>query len=100
MWPATRGERQGTRMKDGWRVETASQGIVDTPDIAVIGIFPRTEYASGTSVDEMYRDTGYNTGNLAFAVAAHEHISGTKTYYDWDFDPNILNERHQRAVLV
>src|SRR5437660_913034 len=91
-------------MNDGWQAEThhgaAPLHTADTADIAVIGTFPRAENLPGASVDDMFRDTGYNTGNLAFAIAAHEHMSGTKTYYGWDFDPDELNERHQRAVLV
>jgi hypothetical protein len=75
-------------------------GAADTPDIAVIGVPPRIVRTPGISIETLFGEIGHNTGNLAFAVAAHEQMYGTKTYYNWDFDPAVLNERHQRAVLV
>ena len=72
----------------------------DIGDIAVIGVLPRTQRSFGVSIETMFSETGYNTGNVAFAVAAHEQMCGTKTYYDYDFDPAVLNERHQRVVMV
>jgi hypothetical protein len=79
---------------------TGDLGEPAPADIAVIGVLPRTQRSFGDSIETMFSETGYNTGNVAFAVAAHEQMCGTKTYYDYDFDPAVLNERHQRVVMV
>lgn len=68
--------------------------------IAVIGTSPNPGPLTGRSRLELFQATGGNTGNLAFAAAVHDQIVGSKTYYDWDFDPDLLNVRHERALLV
>jgi Polysaccharide pyruvyl transferase len=68
--------------------------------IAVIGRCPELGALEGRSRLELFQATGGNTGNLAFAAAAHDLVVGSKAYYDWDFDPDAINARHERALLV
>jgi hypothetical protein len=69
-------------------------------EIAIIGKYPYVDGSRLRSIEELFFATGANTGNLAFALAAHKQIVGDKTYYDWDFDPDVLNAQHGRAVLI
>ncbi|MEJ0018275.1 MAG: polysaccharide pyruvyl transferase family protein [Acetobacteraceae bacterium] len=68
--------------------------------LAVIGKSPFVVRTPDSTPTDLFMATGSNTGNLAFGFAAHQIMAGSKTYFDWDFDPATLNRRFDAAVLV
>ena len=68
--------------------------------IAIIGKDPFAKVCRTCSVLDLFASTGFNTGNLAFFLATHHMIKGNKIYFDWDFDPSVLNGDFDATVLV
>lgn len=68
--------------------------------LAVIGKSPFVAQGPASTTLDLFTATGFNTGNLAFALAAHKIMAGDKTYFDWTFDPAAIDRAFDAAVLV
>jgi Polysaccharide pyruvyl transferase len=68
--------------------------------IAIISKTPRILDAYRHTPEELLVASGGNTGNLAFIHAVDSHIMDDKSYFDWDFDPDHLNDRFDLVFLI
>ncbi|MBZ2163625.1 polysaccharide pyruvyl transferase family protein [Alteromonas stellipolaris] len=58
--------------------------------IAVIGRSGEIDNSFEKSSEQLFRECGLNTGNLAFWYAMSRHIGGDKSYFGWAVDPEYL----------
>lgn len=67
--------------------------------IAVIGKPGNIADSYEKSSVELFKETGLNTGNLAFWYAMSRHIEGDKSYFGWAVDPLYLKENFDVIVF-
>ncbi|WP_169726098.1 polysaccharide pyruvyl transferase family protein [Aestuariibacter salexigens] len=62
--------------------------------IAVIGKPGFISHSYRKSLEQLNKEVGLNTGNLAFWYAMSEHVIGEKDYFGWTVDPRVLAENY------
>lgn len=67
--------------------------------IAVIGRSGEIENSFEKSSDQLFKECGLNTGNLAFWYAMSRHVKGEKTYFGWDVDPLHLKSNFDAIMF-
>ena len=67
--------------------------------IAIIGKPGHISDSYNKSIEELNKEVGLNTGNLAFWYAMNEHIEGEKDYFGWGVDPKYLKENYDVLVF-
>lgn len=67
--------------------------------IAVIGRSGEIENSFEKSSDQLFKECGLNTGNLAFWYAMSRHVKGEKTYFGWDVDPLYLKSNFDAIMF-
>ncbi len=68
--------------------------------IAIIGNPGYVKQSFLKSSEEIFKEVGLNTGNLAFWYAVNSHIENDKTYFGWEFDPLYLNKNFDRVIFI
>ena len=70
------------------------------PRVALLSKRPSLQGTYRRDPFELLRAVGWNTGNLAFIHAVTNHLQNEVVYYDWDFDPDEVNESCDFVLLV
>lgn len=68
--------------------------------VAIIGNPGYIKNSFLKSSEQIFREVGLNTGNLAFWYAVNSHILDEKTYLNWEFDPEYVNKNFDRLIFV
>lgn len=68
--------------------------------IAIIGNPGYVKQSFLKSAEDVFKEVGLNTGNLAFWYAVNSHIENEKTYFNWEFDPDYLNKVFDRVFFI
>ncbi len=64
------------------------------PRIAIIGKPGFIDKSYDKPTEQLFKEVGLNTGNLAFWYALNQHICGNKGFYGWGADPVELKDNY------
>ncbi|MEO9945779.1 polysaccharide pyruvyl transferase family protein [Paraglaciecola sp.] len=72
---------------------------MNSKKIAFIGRPGFIDNSYRKTVDELFKEVGLNTGNLAFWYAMNQQLTNHKDYFGWTFDPVYVRENYDVIVF-
>lgn len=73
--------------------------VVNNSQIAILGGSGRLPFTMPLKLEDIFKLTGFNTGNLAFWYAVSSHIANPVLYVPWEFDAEIVNNSCSAIVM-
>lgn len=73
--------------------------MAPTPEAFVLGLKPTVPNSAFLTTEELFRDVGGNTGNLAFQYAIYNQLAGVGTVVNWGAPPAQIDRAGRIGVL-